>query len=371
MKTPLWKESIFVVTIAALFLSGCSFSINLGNTTPTTQPPVVNVPTQGVVSTSGNNPASSSTSSGTLSTELYKNKNGAFEFNPPSGWAISHENDYQTTYASPDGATLMTVDYTNTGYTLDTASMESYINGNEANLFSFKDGYSETSRELKLDQGYATVYKTFNYNKILQKVETIYNQSKDVVFTVELWTDESKWDGMVDFFNQFLGSVHWYPDQVSGKAPYMLWENFTGSDQAFSYNYYYPWYPTWDYSDPILKVDVYTAPDGNAFIKSVYENDGSTVWGKSSSGAWAINNLENNLAKGASDLVIDKDQIRQSDGYEYLEWHTKKDKWVGVTIFTANDTQIEFLTVAWQTSYADIYESPLRDIIGTFTAPAK
>lgn len=357
MKTKLWKKVLFFITITSLLLSACSFSINLGDTTPTPE----TISSTNAINTTGN----------TLSTELYKNKNGAFEFNPPSGWENSHENDYQVTYISSDGATLITVDYTNTGYTLDTTSMESYINGNEANLYSFKDGYSETSRELNLDQGYATVYKTFNYNNVLQKVETIYNQSKDVVYTIELWTDEALWAGNVDFFNQFLDSVRWYPDQVYGAAPYMLWDNFTGPDQAFSYNYYYPWNPTGDYSDPILKENKFTSPDGYAFIESVYENDGTTVWGKSSTGAWAINNLENHLAKGATDLVIDKDQIRQSDGYEYLEFHTKKDNWIGVTIFAANNTQIEFLTVAWKASYANIYENPLRDIIGTFTAPAQ
>jgi hypothetical protein len=371
MKIRSWKKVLFVVTVTSMLLSACSFSVNLGNPTPTAQPPAVNVATEGLNVTAVTNTTGSSTSTDTLSTELYKNKNGAFEINPPSGWEISIENNYQVTYTSPDGATLITVDYTNTGYTLDTTSMESYINGNEANLYSFKDGYSETSRELKLDQGSATVYKTFNYNNILQKVETIYNQSKDIVYSIELWTDEPKWDGMVDFFNQFLDSVRWYPDQAYGGAPYMLWETFTNPDQAFSYYYYYPWYPTWDYSNPILKIDVYTAPDGNAFIKSLYENDGTTTWTKGNAGSWVITNLENYLAKGVSDLVIDKDQIRQSDQFEYLEWHTKKDNWVGVTIFTANGMQIEFLTVAWQASYANIYESPLRDIIGTFTAPAQ
>jgi hypothetical protein len=44
---------------------------------------------------------------------------------------------------------------------------------------------------------------------------------------------------------------------------------------------------------------------------------------------------------------------------------------VGVTIFYAEGTQIELMTVAWQKSYADVYENALRYIVDTFTAPAQ
>ncbi len=102
-------------------------------------------------------------------------------------------------------------------------------------------------------------------------------------------------------------------------------------------------------------MDTYTSPDGYAFTESLYYNDRSTEWNKGNAGQWALDNLESYYAKNASDLKIDKDQFNDK-GYEYLEWHTKMDEWVGVTIFYAQGTQIELLTVAWQKSYADIYE---------------
>jgi hypothetical protein len=365
------KASVAVLLAVSFVLAGCGFNISLGaKETPTTQvratPEVTTAPvTTEPVTTE---PVTTTGSAG-LSTTLYKNANGAFQFYPPEGWTNTHENDFQVTFTSPDNATLITVDFTNTGYKLDAQSMEYYINGNEANLFSFNDAYSEISRDLHLDEGYGTVYKTFNTSNVLQKAETIYNQNNDVVFTIELWTDEAKWDGMVDLFNQVIDQVTWFPNQVTGASPYMLWDQFNGLDNAFSYYYYFPWYPTWDYSGE-TKMDTYTSPDGYAFTESLYFNDRKTEWNKGNAGQWALDNLESYYAKNASDLKIDKDQLNEK-GYEYLEWHTKMDEWVGVTIFYAEGTQIELLTVAWQKSYADVYESALRDIIGTFAAPAE
>ncbi len=373
MFTKTIKASVAVLLAVSFVLAGCGFNISFGSTeTPTEKPqatPEVVRATEAPVTAPTNDVSAPTVDSGTLSTTLYKNKNGGFQFYPPEGWSNTDENDFQVTFTSPDNTTLITVNYTNTGYKLSAQNMEYYINGNETNIFSFYDAYSEISRELHLDEGYATVYKTFNYQDVLQKAETIYNQYDDAVFTIELWTDEAKWASMVDLFNQVIDQVTWFPDQVKGGSPYMLWKQFTGLDDAFSYYYYYPWYPTWDYSGD-TKWDKYVSPDGYAFTESLYYNDRSTEWNKGNAGQWALDNLESYYAKNASDLKVDKDQLNDK-GYEYLEWHTKQEEWVGVTIFYAQGTQIELLTVAWQKSYADVYEGAMRDIIGTFTAPAE
>jgi hypothetical protein len=370
------KASVAVLLAVSFVLAACGFNISLGGTdTPTNRPQATRevsratessgtIPSTEAIASSG-----STTTSGTLSATLYKNKNGGFEFYPPESWIMSGENSHAVSFSTSDNFSLVTVRYTNTGYKLDAAGFETFINGNELNRYSFKDSYTETSRDLKADQGVGTVYKSFNYNNVPQAVETIYNQASDVVFEVELWTDAAKWDGMTGLFNSFLDKVTWYPDQVSNGTPYMLVDTFYGLDNAFSYDYYQPWYPTWDYSGD-TKWDLYTSPDGYAFIQSGYYNDLTTEWSTGNAGQWALDNLETYYSKNASDLKVDKDQIN-SKGYEYLEWHTKQGQLVGVTIFYAEGTQIELMTVAWQKSYADVYENALRYIVDTFTAPAQ
>jgi hypothetical protein len=310
-----------------------------------------------------------SSSTGTLSSTPYTNKNGGFKFYPPESWYMAGDNSNAVAYHSSDDINVISVRYTNTGYKLDKAGLEAYINGNEYNRYGFKDAYIETSRELKLDEGSGTVYKTFNYNSTPQIVETIYNQYGDVVFEIEFWTDADRWDSLNGLFNSFLGKVSWYPDQVSYGTPYMLVDTFYGPDNAFSYDYYIPWYPTWDYSGD-TNWDVYTSPDGYAIVESGYYNDLTTEWSKGNAGQWALDNLESYYSKNSSDLKVDKDQIN-SKGYEYLEWHTKVGQLVGITTFYAEGTQIELMTVAWSKSYASVYEDALRYIVESFTAPAQ
>jgi hypothetical protein len=304
-----------------------------------------------------------------LSSTPYTNKNGGFKFYPPESWYMAGDNSNAVAYHSSDDINVISVRYTNTGYKLDKAGLEAYINGNEYNRYGFKDAYIETSRELKLDEGSGTVYKTFNYNSTPQIVETIYNQYDDVVFEIEFWTDADRWDSLNGLFNSFLGKVSWYPDQVSYGTPYMLVDTFYGPDNAFSYDYYIPWYPTWDYSGD-TNWDVYTSPDGYAIVESGYYNDLTTEWSKGNAGQWALDNLESYYSKNSSDLKVDKDQIN-SKGYEYLEWHTKVGQLVGITTFYAEGTQIELMTVAWSKSYASVYEDALRYIVESFTAPAQ
>ena len=377
MKISLGKVCLFVVTAAALLLSGCSFSVNLGNTTPTSLPPAVVVspvtgqettPTESAASTE----ASSGTSAYTLSTTQFILPSKAFAVYPPEGWENQQkDSEIEVAYISPDGSVVITTEFTNTGYTLDTTALENYIDGNQANIYSGKSNYSEQSRELHLDQGYGMVYVTFDYNNVPQKVERLYQQDGNVIFETEFWADADKWDQNVDFFNKYLDGLTYNGSNVKNYEPYMFVNTYTNVDNLFSFDYLRPWnYVVNKTTEKYGSSESLWAPDSQAVIDILYFNDYKTYWSKGVAGQWAISSLESGYSKGSGDLKIDKDQMNEN-GYEQLNWHSIQNKETGITVFTAKDTRIALVTVAWANSSADVYQSSLEYTITTFVSPAK
>ena len=82
-----------------------------------------------------------------LSTELYRHSGGLFEFYPPEGWT-PEEDDGSVAFESPDGSGFIYVQVTNTGYELDGAGFESFIDARELNFFGGFEGYSELERDI-------------------------------------------------------------------------------------------------------------------------------------------------------------------------------------------------------------------------------
>jgi hypothetical protein len=372
-----WKQSLFVLAIAAILLSSCSFSINLGNPTSTTAPTpaAIVVSTQPSVDTrpTEDPTTSSSTTAGTykLSSTLLTNPEGAFSLYPPDGWENqAKDSKIKVSYISPDGSVLITTQFTNTGYKLDGAGFENFINGNQDNVYFSETNYTETSREINADKGTGMVYVTFDWNNVPQKAERLYAQDGNVIFEVEFWTDADKWDANVDFFNQYLAGITYYGSKVSNYEPYMFVQTYTGPNDLFSFEYLRPWlYQLNKTNDKYFTSESFYSPDNNAAIDVFYYNDNKTIWSQGDAGGWALTELESVYAKGASDLKIDSDQINEN-GFEQLNWHTKQNKLVGITVFKAKETEIMLLTTYWLQDYSSYYQSSLEYVITTFSSPA-
>jgi hypothetical protein len=374
MKITSWKTVLFVVTVTSLLLSACSFSINLGDTTPTAQPPTIEVtPVTGQETKPTESTSTTGTSTYTLSTTQFVIPSQAFSLYPPEGWENqSKDREIKVEYISPDGSVVITTQFTNTGYTLDKTAFENYINGTQENFYSSETNYAEQSRELHLDQGYGMVYVTFDFNNVPQKAERLYLQDGNVIFETEIWTDADKWDQNVDFFNQYLAGIKYTASNVKDYEPYMFVRKYTGPNDLFSFEYLTPWKYNLN-SDPNDKTfysESFVSPDVFASIDVWYYNDKSTYWSQGDAGQWAIDNLESVYAKGTGDLKIDSDQINDN-GYEELKWHTLKNNFVGITVFKAKDTEIMLLTTYWQKDYSDVYQSSMEYTITTFASPAK
>ena len=378
MKISFWKTGLFVITAAALLLSGCSFSINLGDTTPTSQPPAVIIsPTAGqetqppeATATTASIEPSTGTGTYKLSTTQFVLPSQAFALYPPEGWENqAKDSKEKVVYVSPDGSVIISTRFTNTGYKLSPAAFEAYINGNQENIYSTESNYLELSRELHSDQGTGMVYVTFNYNNVPQKAEHLYAQDGNVIFETVFWTDLDKWDSDVDFFNKYLDGITYYGSKVSSYETYMFVQQYVGGDNFFSLEYYTPWLYQVNKTDSKDFTSIsYIAPDGNAMINIDYQNDNKTYWTKGNAGQWALSALESYYAKGSGDLKIDSDQINDK-GFEQLNWHTLQNGLVGITVFFAKDTQIMKLTVVWLKDYTDTYQSSLEYIISTFASP--
>jgi hypothetical protein len=372
MKNSWLKSILFVVTVTSMLLSACSFSINLGNATPTAQPPAIAVtPLIGQETRPTESTSTTGTTGYKLSTSQFVIPSQAFTVYPPEGWENqSKDSEIQVEYISPDGSVLITTRFTNTGYTLDQTALENYINGNQDNIYAIQTNYAEQSRELHLDQGYGMVYVTFDYNNVPQKAERLYQQDGNVIFETEFWTDADKWDKNVDFFNQYLDGLKYNGTNVKNYEPYMFVQKYSGPNSLFSFEYLTPWKYAVNSSDKSFYSESFVSPDVFASIDVWYYNDKSTHWSQGDAGQWAIDNLESIYAKGTGDLKIDSDQINDN-GYEQLNWHTLKNNFVGITVFKAKDIEIMLLTVYWQKDYSDVYQSSMEYTITTFASPAK
>jgi hypothetical protein len=372
MKIRSWKKVLFVVTVTSMLLSACSFSINLGDTTPTAQPPTIEVtPVTGQETKPTESTSTTGTSTYTLSTTQFVIPSQAFSLYPPEGWENqSKDREIKVEYISPDGSVVITTQFTNTGYTLDQTAFENYINGNQGNLYANKPNYAEESRELHLDQGYGIVYVTFDYNNIAQKTERQYDQSGNVIYETEIWTDANQWDQNVDFFNLYLKGISFTASDVRNYEPYMFVQTYTDPKDLFSFKYLYPWMYQVNSSDGESNSESYMAPDGFATIYAEYFNDHKTNWSQSDADTWVKGMVESAYAKNSSDLQIDSDQINDN-GYKQLNWHTLQNKFEGITVFKAEGTEIMLLTSYWQQDYSNIYKSAMEYVISTFASPAQ
>jgi hypothetical protein len=372
MKNSLWKVGFIVFISVMLVLSGCSFNIDLGGATPTSEPGVGLVtPQTGIDARPTGSATSSGTSAYTLSASQYVITSQAFAVYPPEGWENqSADSEIQVEYISPDGTVLITTRFTNTGYTLDTQAFENFINATQENYYSSEPNYAELSRDLHLNEGYGSVYVNFDFNNVPQQAERLYQQEGNVIFETEFWTDLDLWDANMDFFNQYLDGVRYNGAKVENYEPYMFIQTYTGPNDLFSFEYLTPWKYTLNSSDKEFYSESYLAPDQFASIDVAYFNDKKTYWSQADAGGWALSELENTYARSSSDLKIDSDQINDN-GFEQLNWHTLQDGFSGITVFKAKDTEIMLLTAYWQKDYSDVYQSSLEYVISTFASPAQ
>jgi hypothetical protein len=366
MRNLFWRAGMIVFLSFALLLSGCSFSIDLGGTS---QPGFGTTTPQAV---GQKEPGSAGSGNYSLSTTQFVLPSKAFAVYPPEGWEnLAPDSKIQVRYLSPDGSVFISTQFTNTGYELDDTSFENYINGNQDNLYYMEDNYSETGRDLHLKDGYGTVYITYDYNNIPQTVERLYQREGNVIFETEFQADADQWAMNADFFNLYLDGVRYNAGNVSDYETYMFVHKHLGPNDLFSFKYLTPWgYTATDTNDKNYTFEYYAAPDGNAYIDVRYYNDHQTQFSQADAGQWAIDKLESYYAKGTKDLKIDSDQINEN-GYEQLNWHTLQENWVGITVFKAQGTEIMQLSVEWQKSFADVYQSSLEYVISTFTTPAE
>ncbi|MBM4422678.1 MAG: hypothetical protein FJ030_04715 [Chloroflexi bacterium] len=340
-----------------------------GSTTPTPAPlPTAAPPTKAPVVLPTEPPATkppigSGGAPFTLAADPYVHPGGAFSVSYPDGWEFDERSD-GIFINEPGGFSSMDMSFTNVGQPLDADSFNNYIQAIEANWFGGFTDYSQESVEAQQD-GSTLVLKTLKTSDSTPyTVFSYYWQTGNVIFEQDFWATDDQYDAYVDGFVEIANSAQTDDSAASGAPLYEFRYTFTCPDSLCTFSAPYGWTYNQNTSFDNTIADVFTAPDGLAYVESVAYDDGTEI-ARSVAGAFALGLLREFYAQ---DISVTDDQV-QSDGSERLDWFSPSGGYSGETFFETRGTTFLMLTFVANDQFWDLYQPVWSDLVGSYDVP--
>ncbi|RMF50402.1 MAG: hypothetical protein D6755_01195 [Anaerolineae bacterium] len=289
---------------------------------------------------------------------------GVYEVYAPTGWAAD-EGTAAVSFAEPDGGAngFIYLQATNTGYELDFASFQRFVEAREANFFGSYDNYQQTTSKFNEEKSLAFVAKTLDFNGIPQVVETHYDQKGQIIYAIDFWVDADAYDAYVPVYDEFFSGITVDSKKAAQANVYNWVWTFTGPADLFTIKIPTAWRYEHDANDTTA-VDTFYSPDEHAIVQNVAYDDGTAI-SKSEAGAFALSLLRNFYA---DDVKITGDKV-QPDGSERLTWSSPSGEYSGVSFFESRGTTFLLFTVMYDDAYQDTYLDTLDYIISTYDVP--
>lgn len=297
-----------------------------------------------------------------LSDEIYLHPENLFEAYPPVDWEITDDAS-SATFFDPDESGLIYLQVTNTGYELDEAAFENFVNAREFNLFNVYPGYKEGEREFDAAQRIASVSKTVLFNGKPQTIVTYYDQKGSAIYSVDFWVDSDKVEAYNPLYTDFFENITVDSSAAALLEPYAWVFTFTGPSNLYSIQVPSSW--RYDFSEgEFALVETFYAPDDGALIQNVVYDNGTTI-NRNDAGKLALELLNNYYA---ADIIVTEDRI-QPDGSERLTWYSPSGNYRGVSFLETRGTAFLLFTVMYDNELEDPYLKVLEYTVSSYSVP--
>jgi hypothetical protein len=298
-----------------------------------------------------------------LDSSPYVHPQGIFEILAPQGWAVD-EADGTVSFNAPDERGFVNIEVTDTGFPLDEASFERFVDARDLNLFGDFDGYEVVNRKIDASLGLASTTKGLLFDGIPQIVTTVYDQYDQVIYALDFWAEEElapAYGALYDEINVSLAV-----DNVAAAEQldsYAWIYDFYGPADLFEIEVPLPWRYELDEGEVAI-VDTFYSPDEHGIIQNITYDDGEET-SRSEAGAFALELLKSYYA---DDILISDDRV-QPDGSERLSWSSPGGDYSGISFLETRGTTFLLFSVLWDNPYEDAYLDVLDYTIGSYLAP--
>ena len=345
----------FIILIALLAIQGCSKAIVGDQATLTPSTTITLSPTPFVfnphrtIFPSPTEPSPTPIPLPKLIKSPYINPGNTFEISPPIDWEIINDM-HSSLFSDPMGTSFIKVQGVNTGYLLDNASFQRFVDVNEENHFGTFSDIDKIYEEN--DQGGNVIkrIKRISNDGEMFIVTSTYHLTDQGIYILEYWLLEENYSAYEAFFSKIMNTLKFNSKALSDQEIYTS-NQITHSNGFLSIDIPASWKIVQTSGENTV-VSSYYSPDQKAIIQVVVYDDGK-VMTKSMAGSLALILLRDYYTK---DVEVISDQLRQ-DGREELTWISPQGNYQGITIFWAQDTTLYVFTVMVDNDSKDMYNN--------------
>lgn len=282
----------------------------------------------------------------------YINPENTFEISLPIDWEIKND-IHSSKFVDPHGTGFIKVQAVNTGYRLDNASFQRFVDATEENLFESSFVFDELLKDN--DQGGSVIkhIKKVSNNGEMFIVTSAYHLTDQGIYISENWLLEENFDAYEGYISEIMNTLKFNSKALTDLGIYYS-NQITHSNGFQSIEIPASWKIV-QTSGENTAVSSYYSPDQKAIIQ-VVEYDDEEVMTKSMAGALALILLRDYYT---NDVEVISDQLRQ-DGREELTWISQQGNYQGATIFWVQGTTLFIFTVMVDIDSKDIYNEFLE-----------
>ena len=371
MKTITGK--IFLLLISSLLIVACtspapapapiptnpvseptSMGSNPAAVTGTEQPLGMNSTSQGLPTQNPSNP------------ELidYTHKKSFFRFKIPANWKVDEQESF-TNITAPDDSGFIQVVAVNTGFELNELGFANFVDATEEYNFAKYINYSQMERTVDSKKGLATLQSTLDFNKIPQKILSIYQRQGRMVFYMHFWSNADIYETNGPLYEQISRSRFFDSAYAEELKPYSILYEFTGPNNLFAFKIPINWVYQ-NFADEKMIRDTFISPEGYASIQNITYDDGYTVT-RGEADLIALELLKEIYAK---DVRISEART-QADLSIRWTWASKSGGIEGTSFYETRGTSFLMLTLFCDKEYKNIFDPLFNRIIASYQLPER
>jgi hypothetical protein len=298
----------------------------------------------------------------TLAASRFTHPSESFSLSPPEGWKAEVHDD-GATWTDPNGDGRIEIRIDPTGYQLDDAFLDNFIQAVEERFLEDHAGYRVLDRTVD-DRGAQVVTQSLSAGGVPFQVVSVYDQEKDVIFESQFWVKQSSVGGYMPAYEEISRGMMVSAESASASIdPYTDVYMFKDPDGLFSLDVPRGWHMD-VYTQPDAVADTFWAPDRLARIEIIKYDDGTEI-SKALAGSFALDLLHQRYSE---DAKISEDKV-QPDGGERLTWSSKSGSVIGASYFETRGTTFLMLTTVSDGSVDYVYAPVLERLLESYSVP--
>ncbi len=347
-----------------------SSSLVVACTSPAPAP--VPIPTNPVSepASMGSNPAALTGTSQGLSTQNpinadlidYTHKNLFFRIKIPANWKVDEQESF-TNITAPDDSGFIQVVAVNTGFELNELGFANFVDATEEYNFAKYIKYSQVERTVDSKKGFATLQSTLDFNKIPQKILSIYQRQGRMVVYMHFWSNADTYETNGPLYEQISRSRFFDSANAEELKPYSILYEFTGPNNLFALKIPINWAHQ-NFANEKMIRDTFISPGGYARIQNITYDDGYTVT-RGEADLIALDLLTETYAK---DVRISEART-QADRSIRWTWASKSGGIEGTSFYETRGTSFLMLTFFCDKEYKEIFNPLFNRLIETYHRP--